>query len=108
MQYERAADGSMTPLPKLCVDTGMGLERMAAVLQGVRSNYEIDIFQAIMRAADRETGASDHEDNSLKVIADHIGAWTFLIIYGVMSGNDVLTNVLCRISRRDLRHGQKL
>src|SRR5690625_1466390 len=108
MQYERAADGSMTPLPKPCVDTGMGLERMAAVLQGVRSNYEIDIFQALIRAAARETGASDLEDNSLKVIADHIRACAFLIIDGVITGNEGRGYVLRRIIRRALRHGHKL
>jgi len=108
MQYERAADGSMTPLPKPCVDTGMGLERMAAVLQGMRSNYEIDIFQALIRAAARETGATDLQDNSLKVIADHIRACAFLIIDGVIPGNEGRGYVLRRIIRRALRHGHKL
>lgn len=108
MQYDRSADGTMTPLPKPCVDTGMGLERIAAVLQGVHSNYEIDIFQALIRAAARETGAQDLSDNSLKVIADHIRACAFLIIDGVIPGNEGRGYVLRRIIRRALRHGHKL
>jgi len=108
MQYERAADGTMTPLPKPCVDTGMGLERIAAVLQGVHSNYEIDIFQALIAAAARETGATDLADSSLKVIADHIRACAFLIIDGVIPGNEGRGYVLRRIIRRALRHGHKM
>src|SRR3954454_18405943 len=77
MQFNRDAQGNMTPLPKQCVDTGMGLERIAAVLQHVHSNYEIDLFQALIKAAARETGVSDLTDNSLKVIADHIRACSF-------------------------------
>lgn len=108
MQYERAADGTLTPLPKPCVDTGMGLERMAAVLQSVHSNYDIDLFQALIQAAAKETGATDLGDNSLKVIADHIRACAFLIIDGVIPGNEGRGYVLRRIIRRALRHGHKL
>lgn len=82
MQFERSADGTMTPLPKPCVDTGMGLERISAVLQHVHSNYEIDLFQSLIQAAARETKTSDLSNNSLKVIADHIRACSFLIIDG--------------------------
>lgn len=108
MQYDRAADGTLTPLPKPCVDTGMGLERVAAVLQGVHSNYEIDLFQALIAAAARETGATDLTDDSLKVIADHIRACAFLVIDGVIPGNEGRGYVLRRIIRRALRHGHKL
>ncbi|NYT77863.1 alanine--tRNA ligase [Alcaligenaceae bacterium] len=108
MQFERAADGSMTPLPKPCVDTGMGLERVSAVLQHVHSNYEIDLFQALIKAAARETGVDNLADNSLKVIADHIRACSFLIVDGVIPGNEGRGYVLRRIIRRALRHGHKL
>ena len=108
MQFERDAAGNMTPLPKPCVDTGMGLERIAAVLQGVHSNYEIDLFQNLIRAAARETGVTNLEDNSLKVIADHIRACAFLIVDGVIPSNEGRGYVLRRIVRRALRHGYKL
>ncbi|MBW0449448.1 alanine--tRNA ligase [Paraburkholderia phenoliruptrix] len=108
MQFNRDAQGNMTPLPKLCVDTGMGLERIAAVLQHVHSNYEIDLFQALIKAAARETGVSDLANNSLKVIADHIRACSFLIVDGVIPGNEGRGYVLRRIVRRAIRHGYKL
>jgi alanyl-tRNA synthetase len=108
MQFERDAAGNMPSLPKPCVDTGMGLERIAAVLQHVHSNYEIDLFQALIKAAARETGASDLGDNSLKVIADHIRACSFLVVDGVIPGNEGRGYVLRRIVRRALRHGYKL
>ncbi|WP_298017585.1 alanine--tRNA ligase [uncultured Castellaniella sp.] len=108
MQFERDAQGNMNPLPKPCVDTGMGLERIAAVLQHVHSNYEIDLFQNLIRAAARETGATDLADNSLKVIADHIRACSFLVVDGVIPGNEGRGYVLRRIIRRALRHGHKL
>ncbi|SHG83830.1 alanine--tRNA ligase [Pollutimonas bauzanensis] len=108
MQFERDAAGNMPQLPKPCVDTGMGLERIAAVLQHVHSNYEIDLFQALIQAAARETGATDLGDNSLKVIADHIRACSFLIVDGVIPSNEGRGYVLRRIVRRALRHGHKL
>ncbi len=108
MQFERDAQGVMHPLPHPCVDTGMGLERIAAVLQHVHSNYEIDLFQSLIRAAARQTGTSDLENNSLKVIADHIRACSFLIVDGVIPGNEGRGYVLRRIIRRALRHGHKL
>ncbi|UTM00898.1 alanine--tRNA ligase [Alcaligenes sp. NLF5-7] len=108
MQFERSADGTMTPLPKPCVDTGMGLERISAVLQHVHSNYEIDLFQSLIQAAARETKTSDLSNNSLKVIADHIRACSFLIIDGVIPSNEGRGYVLRRIIRRALRHGHKL
>ena len=108
MQFNRDASGTLTPLPKPCVDTGMGLERIAAVLQHVHSNYEIDLFQNLIKAAARETGASDVHDNSLKVIADHIRACSFLIVDGVIPSNEGRGYVLRRIVRRALRHGHKL
>ncbi len=108
MQFNRDAQGNMTPLPKQCVDTGMGLERLAAVLQHVHSNYEIDLFQALIKAAGRETGATDLTNNSLKVIADHIRACSFLIVDGVIPGNEGRGYVLRRIVRRAIRHGYKL
>jgi alanyl-tRNA synthetase len=108
MQFNRDAQGNMTPLPKPCVDTGMGLERIAAVLQHVHSNYEIDLFQALIRAAARETGMTDLANNSLKVIADHIRACSFLIVDGVIPGNEGRGYVLRRIVRRAIRHGYKL
>ena len=96
------------PLPKPCVDTGMGLERIAAVLQHVHSNYDIDLFQALIKAAARETGCADLAHNSLKVIADHIRACAFLIVDGVIPGNEGRGYVLRRIVRRAIRHGYKL
>ncbi len=108
MQFNRDAQGNMTPLPKPCVDTGMGLERIAAVLQHVHSNYEIDLFQALIQAAARETGVADLSNNSLKVIADHIRACSFLIVDGVIPGNEGRGYVLRRIVRRAIRHGYKL
>lgn len=108
MQFDRDADGNLTPLPKPCVDTGMGLERIAAVLQNVHSNYEIDLFQNLIAAAARETGTKDLNDNSLKVIADHIRACAFLIVDGVIPSNEGRGYVLRRIVRRALRHGHKL
>ncbi|MFV0283682.1 MAG: alanine--tRNA ligase [Castellaniella sp.] len=108
MQFERDAQGAMHPLPRPCVDTGMGLERISAVLQHVHSNYEIDLFQSLIRAAARETGCKDLNDNSLKVIADHIRACGFLVVDGVIPGNEGRGYVLRRIIRRALRHGHKL
>jgi len=108
MQFDRDAAGNLTPLPKPCVDTGMGLERIAAVLQNVHSNYEIDLFRNLIAAAARETGTSNLEDNSLKVIADHIRACSFLIVDGVIPSNEGRGYVLRRIVRRALRHGHKL
>lgn len=108
MQFERDADGVMHPLPKPCVDTGMGLERIAAVLQHVHSNYEIDLFDSLIKAAARETGSGDLKNNSLKVIADHIRACAFLVVDGVIPSNEGRGYVLRRIIRRALRHGYKL
>jgi alanyl-tRNA synthetase len=108
MQFDRDEAGKLTPLPKPCVDTGMGLERLAAVLQHKHSNYEIDLFQNLIRAAARETHTKDPEDASLKVIADHIRACSFLIADGVIPGNEGRGYVLRRIVRRALRHGYKL
>ncbi|MCE2947661.1 MAG: alanine--tRNA ligase [Betaproteobacteria bacterium] len=108
MQFNRDEAGNMNPLPKPSVDTGMGLERIAAVLQHVHSNYEIDLFQALITAAARETGTKDLANNSLKVIADHIRACSFLIVDGVIPGSEGRGYVLRRIIRRALRHGYKL
>ncbi|QGZ61101.1 alanine--tRNA ligase [Paraburkholderia acidisoli] len=108
MQFNRDPQGNMTKLPKQSVDTGMGLERLAAVLQHVHSNYEIDLFQNLIKAAARETGIADLENNSLKVIADHIRACSFLIVDGVIPGNEGRGYVLRRIVRRAIRHGYKL
>ena len=108
MQFNRDEAGVMHPLPKPCVDTGMGLERIAAVLQHVHSNYEIDLFQHLIRAAARATGATDLGNDSLKVIADHIRACAFLIVDGILPGNEGRGYVLRRIIRRALRHGHKL
>ncbi len=108
MQYNRDDKGVMTPLPKPCVDTGMGLERIAAVLQHVHSNYEIDLFQDLIRAAARETNQSNLRNPSLNVIADHIRACAFLIVDGVIPGNEGRGYVLRRIVRRAIRHGYKL
>jgi alanyl-tRNA synthetase len=108
MQYDRASDGVLTPLPKPSVDTGMGLERVAAVMQGVHSNYDIDLFKALIREAAEITGTDDLESSSLRVIADHIRACTFLIIDGVVPSNEGRGYVLRRIIRRAIRHGYKL
>ena len=108
MQYNRDEAGVLHPLPKPSVDTGMGLERISAVMQGVHSNYQIDLFQALIQAAARETGASDLDNNSLKVIADHIRACAFLIVDGVIPGNEGRGYVLRRVIRRAIRHGYKL
>ncbi len=108
MQFNRDAQGTLTPLPKPCVDTGMGLERIAAVLQGVHSNYEIDLFKALILAVARETQQTDINHTSLKVIADHIRACSFLICDGVIPGNEGRAYVLRRIIRRAIRHGYKL
>lgn len=108
MQFDRDAQGNLNPLPKPCVDTGMGLERISAVLQHVHSNYEIDLFQHLIQAAARETGSQDLSNNSLKVIADHIRACAFMIVDGVIPSNEGRGYVLRRIVRRALRHGHKL
>src|SRR5574342_1198417 len=108
MQYDRDAKGVLAPLPKPCVDTGMGLERIAAVLQGKHSNYEIDLFQDLIRAAARETGQTQTTNPSLNVIADHIRACAFLIVDGMIPGNEGRGYVLRRIVRRAIRHGYKL
>jgi alanyl-tRNA synthetase len=108
MQFDRSADGVMTPLPKPCVDTGMGLERITAVLQHVHSNYEIDLFIKLIDAAAKATGAKDKASPSLRVIADHIRACAFLITDGVLPSNEGRGYVLRRIIRRAIRHGYKL
>ena len=108
MQYNMADDGSVSPLPAPCVDTGMGLERLAAILQGVHSNYDIDVFQALIAAAARETACADVTTPSLKVIADHIRATAFLVSDGVVPGNEGRGYVQRRIIRRAIRHGYKL
>jgi len=108
MQFDRAADGTMTPLPAPCVDTGMGLERLAAVLQHKQSNYQTDLFQALVRAAAEITGCQDVKNASLYVIADHIRACAFLIADGVVPSRDGRGYVLRRIIRRAIRHGYKL
>ncbi|MGA7478939.1 MAG: alanine--tRNA ligase, partial [Azonexus sp.] len=108
MQFNRDEAGVMHPLPKPSVDTGMGLERVSAVLQGVHANYEIDLFQALLKAAARETSDADMNSPSLKVLADHIRACSFLIADGVIPGNEGRGYVLRRIIRRAIRHGYKL
>ncbi|MBS0432339.1 MAG: alanine--tRNA ligase [Proteobacteria bacterium] len=108
MQFDRAADGTLSPLPAPCVDTGMGLERLAAVLQHVHSNYEIDLFAHLIEAAARLTDTQDRENKSLRVIADHIRACAFLIVDGVLPSNEGRGYVLRRIIRRALRHGWML
>jgi alanyl-tRNA synthetase len=108
MQFNRDEAGTMHPLPKPSVDTGMGLERISAVMQHVHSNYDIDLFQALIAAAARETQTADLTNNSLKVIADHIRACSFLIVDGVIPGNEGRGYVLRRIIRRAIRHGYKL
>jgi alanyl-tRNA synthetase len=108
MQFNRDDKGTMHPLPKPSVDTGMGLERIAAVMQGKHSNYEIDLFQDLIKAAARETGQKTLKNPSLNVIADHIRACSFLIVDGVIPGNEGRGYVLRRIIRRAIRHGYKL
>ena len=108
MQFEQAIDGTRTPLPKPSVDTGMGLERIAAVMQGVHSNYEIDLFQALLTAAANVTHTSDLEAKSLRVIADHIRSCSFLICDGILPSNEGRGYVLRRIIRRAIRHGHKV
>ena len=108
MQFNRDADGNMTPLPRPSVDTGMGLERLAAVMQGVHSNYEIDLFRRLIEAAAKATGCTDLADKSLRVIADHIRSTAFLITDGVTPGNEGRGYVLRRIMRRAIRHGYRL
>ncbi len=108
MQFNRAADGTLTPLPRPSVDTGMGLERLAAVMQGVHSNYDIDLFVKLIAAAAAITGCADQADQSLRVIADHIRSTAFLITDGVTPGNEGRGYVLRRIMRRAIRHGYRL
>ncbi len=108
MQFDRQPDGTLVPLPAPCVDTGMGLERLAAILQHVHTNYEIDLFQALIRHASELTGTADLENKSLRVIADHIRACAFLIVDGVLPSNEGRGYVLRRIIRRALRHGWML
>ena len=108
MQFDRQSDGTLVPLPAPCVDTGMGLERLAAVLQHVHTNYEIDLFQGLIRKAAELTGTTDLENKSLRVIADHIRACSFLIVDGVLPSNEGRGYVLRRIIRRALRHGWML
>jgi len=108
MQYDQGADGTMTPLPAPCVDTGMGLERIAAVMQGVHDNYHIDLFQRLLAAARRVAGSQEADNASLRVIADHIRSCAFLIVDGVLPSNEGRGYVLRRIIRRAARHGYKL
>ena len=108
MQFDMQPDGSLNKLPAPCVDTGMGLERLAAILQHVHSNYEIDLFQALIKAASRETGCTDLNNNSLRVIADHVRATAFLVSDGVNPSNEGRGYVQRRIIRRAIRHGYKL
>ena len=108
MQFDRQPDGTLVPLPAPCVDTGMGLERLTAILQHVHTNYEIDLFQALIRKASELTGMADLENKSLRVIADHIRACSFLIVDGVLPSNEGRGYVLRRIIRRALRHGWML
>jgi alanyl-tRNA synthetase len=108
MQYDRSGDGQLTPLPKPSVDTGMGLERMAAVMQRVHSNYHIDLFRTLVDAAAKTLGVENDGSSSLNVIADHIRACAFLIVDGVLPGNEGRGYVLRRIIRRAIRHGKKL
>ena len=108
MQFDRAGDGTMTPLPAPSVDTGMGLERIAAVMQGVHSNYQIDLFAHVIQAAADLLGVKNEGQSSLNVIADHIRACSFLIVDGVLPGNEGRGYVLRRIIRRAIRHGKKL
>ena len=107
MQFDRAADGKLTPLPKPSVDTGAGLERMSAVMQGVTNNYDIDLFVDLIHEAARLLGTTDYKNPSLRVIADHIRACSFLIVDGVVPSNEGRGYVLRRIARRAMRHGYK-
>ena len=107
MQFDRSADGKLTPLPKPSVDTGAGLERIAAVMQGVSNNYDIDLFVDLIRDAARLLGAADQKNPSLRVIADHIRACSFLVVDGVVPSNEGRGYVLRRIARRAMRHGHK-
>ena len=107
-QFDRSADGTLTPLPKPCVDTGMGLERLAAILQDVHNNYDIDVFKTLIKRAAELIDQTDLDDPSLKVIADHIRTSTFLIADGVLPSNEGRGYVMRRIIRRALRHGHKL
>jgi len=108
MQFDRSADGTLTPLPKPSVDTGMGLERLAAVMQGVHNNYDIDLFQALVKKASELTGEKNLSNSSLRVISDHIRSCAFTITDGVMPSNEGRGYVLRRIIRRAIRHGYKL
>lgn len=108
MQFNRSADGEMTPLPNPSIDTGMGLERIAAVMQHVHSNYEIDLFQSLLTAAAKEIGTDDLSQASLKVVADHIRSCAFMVVDGVVPSNEGRGYVLRRIIRRAVRHGNKL
>ena len=108
MQYDRGADGQLTPLPRPSVDTGMGLERLAAVMQGVHSNYDVDLFRALIGAAAEATGCPDLNNQSLRVIADHIRSAAFLVVDGVTPGNEGRGYVQRRIIRRAIRHGYQL
>ncbi|EGR1464261.1 alanine--tRNA ligase [Vibrio cholerae] len=108
MQFNRHADGTMEPLPKPSVDTGMGIERISAIMQGVHSNYEIDVFQTLIKAAADAIGYQDLTNQSLRVVADHIRSCAFLIVDGVMPSNEGRGYVLRRIIRRAVRHGNKL
>ncbi len=108
MQFDRSSDGTLTPLPKPSVDTGMGLERLAAVMQGVHNNYDIDLFQALIKKASHLTGEQDLSNNSLRVISDHIRSCAFTIADGVLPSNEGRGYVLRRIIRRAIRHGYKL
>ncbi len=108
MQFDRDAAGKMTPLPKPCVDTGMGLERLAAIVQGVHNNYDIDLFQHLIRAIANLAGCEDLTNKSLRVIADHIRACAFLVVDGVLPSNEGRGYVLRRIIRRAVRHGHML
>jgi len=108
MQYDRSADGELVPLPKPSVDTGMGLERIAAIMQGVHSNYQVDVFANLIEATAKTLGVKNDGSNSLNVIADHLRAIAFLIVDGVLPGNEGRGYVLRRIMRRAIRHGNKL
>ncbi|MDN3681660.1 alanine--tRNA ligase [Vibrio tapetis subsp. quintayensis] len=108
MQFNRQADGTMEPLPKPSVDTGMGIERISAIMQGVHSNYEIDVFQTLIKAASEIIGHEDLSNQSLRVVADHIRSCAFLIVDGVMPSNEGRGYVLRRIIRRAVRHGNKI
>ncbi len=108
MQFERDSSGKMTPLPKPSIDTGMGLERIAAVMQGVHNNYDIDLFQHLIKSAAEVIGCTDLQENSLKVVADHIRSCAFLVVDGVQPSNEGRGYVLRRIIRRALRHGHNL